>query len=99
MSDEIDHIAINVADIAAAVAWYKTSFSCEVESESATAAVLRFANVRLSLVLPNREQPHVAVEKSDASTYGELRDRADGRRSTYVSDPTGNLVELLEPRK
>lgn len=95
--DCIEHISINVADIERAVAWYRTSFRCEIVQQSLTHAVLRFENLRLVLTLPNQEQPHIGFVRSDASTFGELRRRTDGSLTTYLADPTGNIVEIVAP--
>lgn len=93
--DSIHHIAIHVADLARAVHWYTTSFECEVSYQDKTQAVLEFANCKLVLVLPSQQPPHVAFPRRDASTLGELLLRPDGLYSTYLSDPTGNVVEVI----
>ena len=93
--DTVGHVAINVANLEQAVHWYTTSFSCEVISRSPKRVILQFANVRVSLVLPSLEPPHIAFCKSDAASFGELTDRGDGAPSTLLSDPTGNIVKLF----
>ncbi len=93
--DEIDHVAVVVADIENSVAWYTSSFACEVEMLDKTVAVLRFRNLKLVLVLPSQQRAHVGYKKSDAATYGEITPRPDGISSTFVADPTGNMVELI----
>ena len=93
--DSVRHVALSVSNLDSAIEWYQTSFSCEVISRAKTKAVLQFANLRLVLVLPSSEQAHVAFEKTDAASYGELKDRGDGAPSTYVSDACGNLVKLV----
>ena len=92
---EIHHIAIAVADIKRSIKWYMTSFHCELLEESAREAVLQFANIRLVLVLPSQEPAHMGFLKSDAHTFGELRPRGGDLWSTFVADPTGNVVELI----
>ncbi len=99
MNDQLDrlhHIAINVADIEKSLKWYQSSFRCEVVYRDRTQAVLQFVNVRLTLVLPNTEPSHIAFERDDAKTLGELRERPDGTESTFVADPTGNVIEILK---
>ena len=96
MADRIDHIAVTVADLERSVRWYTTSFGCELLRRDKTQAVLRFANVDLVLTLPSSIPDHVAFCRKDASALGELHELADGRRSTFVSDPTGNPVEIIE---
>lgn len=92
---KVHHIAITVADLKRSVKWYMTSFNCRPIFESPQEVVLAFANIHLSLVLPSHEQPHVAFERSDANTLGELRERKNGVFSTFLSDPTGNMVEII----
>lgn len=94
--DCIHHVAIHVSDVAKAVKWYQTSFACELVYSDKTQAVLQFGNIRLALVLPNTDPPHLAFERPDAGTLGELRTRADGLRSTFLADSTGNLVEIVQ---
>lgn len=91
----VDHLGITVANIEASVKWYQTSFNCVVLYQDKREAMLQFDNVKLSLTLPSYHPAHIAFQKADAATYGELREQADGSRSTLVGDPTGNMVELL----
>lgn len=93
--DSMDHVGIVVANLDAAIKWYQTSFACELLYQDKKEALLQFANVKLALTLPSYHPPHLAFEKKDAATYGELHKQADGRLSTIVGDPTGNIVELI----
>lgn len=93
--DEIDHVAVNVADIENSVRWYLTSFSCTVERQEKTFAILRFRNLKLVLILPSQQRGHVGYKKTDAASFGEITERTDGIKSTFVADPTGNIVELI----
>ncbi len=93
--DAIHHFALTVAEIAPAVHWYTSSFNCEVLLQEKTHAMLQFHNVRLSLVLPSQQPVHIAFERHDAATLGELRLRPDGCRSTFIADPAGNPVEIV----
>lgn len=95
--DNVHHIALPVADIEKSVQWYTTSFCCSVEFQDATRAMLRFQNIRLQLLLPSQTPQHIAFERIDADTFGELRLGKEGLLSTYVSDPTGNPVEIIKP--
>ncbi|MBL7662630.1 VOC family protein [bacterium] len=94
--DTIHHIAINVADLKAALNWYTTSYACEVQYQDLQRAVLQFENVKLTLVLPSQEPAHLAFVREDASALGELQERREGWRSTFLSDPTGNIIEIVE---
>ena len=94
--DRVDHVAIQVADIASAVAWYREHWNCEIEWSDDDRAMLKFANVKLALVTPEHHLPHVAflsdgLEKADASTVP-----VDGTSSVYMEDPWGNCIELLK---
>ncbi len=93
--DSIDHVALSVASISQSVQWYQTSFNCRVLVEERTFAVLQFENLRVTLVLPSQQPPHIAFARADAATLGELREQVDGIKSTFISDPTGNPIEIL----
>ncbi|PWU02761.1 MAG: VOC family protein [Candidatus Melainabacteria bacterium] len=94
--DAIDHVAISVNDIGAAVAWYTKQFSCTVDYQDESWAFLNFDNIRLALVIPSQHPAHLAFKVSDAEQYGPLETHRDGSRSVYVKDPAGNAVELLD---
>ena len=93
--DRIEHVAIAVADIPSAVAWYTSNFRCTVAYEDATWALLHFENMKLALVIPEQHPPHVAFASPRAEDFGELKTHRDGTRSVYVSDPSGNSVEIM----
>ena len=92
----INHVTICVANIEQAVNWYQESFSCELIKYEPTIAVLQFANLNLVLSLPSLERPHIAFEKENADSFGELKEMKDGSLGTYIADPTGNIVELVK---
>ncbi|MDG1895159.1 MAG: VOC family protein [Fuerstiella sp.] len=93
--DSLHHVAIAVDDIAAAVSWYRSTFKCSVKYEDETWALLGFKNSDLALVIPEQHPPHIAFSSSEAESYGELKTHRDGTRSTYVSDCSGNSVEVM----
>ena len=93
--DRIDHVAISVKDIPAAVEWYTTTFRCEVEYQDDTWAMLRFGNIRLAFVVEAQHPPHIGFTHPYAERFGVLKPHRDGTRSTYVKDPSGNAVEIL----
>ena len=92
---QVHHVAINVSNLAAAIKWYQTSFNCRLIHQEPRQAILQFANVKLALLLPSQEQPHVAFVKADAANFGELFPQPGDIQSTCLADPTGNLVELV----
>ena len=93
--DRIDHVAISVRDIAAAVDWYTSKFRCTVAYRDATWALLDFENVKLALVIPDQHPPHIAFTRPDAEAFGALTTHRDGTRSTYLKDSAGNPVEIM----
>ncbi len=93
--DPVDHIAIAVPDVAAAVAWYTSNFRCDVRYQDDTWAFLAFENVKLALVVPAQHPPHLAFRRADAESFGPLKTHRDGTRSVYVRDPAGNSIEIL----
>jgi catechol 2,3-dioxygenase-like lactoylglutathione lyase family enzyme len=93
--DSIHHVAISVRDVAEAVAWYTKTFTCKVVYQDATWAFLEFANIKLALVIPEQHPAHIAFTHPEAETFGPLKTHRDGTRSTYVTDPAGNPVEIL----
>lgn len=93
--DRLDHVAITVSNIADAVSWYRERFRCEVAYQDGTWALLRFANTRLALVIPEQHPPHIGFISEEAAEYGDLTTHRDGTQSVYVLDPAGNTVEIL----
>jgi catechol 2,3-dioxygenase-like lactoylglutathione lyase family enzyme len=94
--DSVDHIAIQVENIAKSVLWYTKMFKCKVDYQDDTWAFLCFDNIKIALVIPDEHPPHLALASSNASKYGELTTHRDGTKSVYIKDPTGNSIEILE---
>ena len=94
--DPVDHIALQVLDVAQAVAWYKDHFKCNVNYQDETWAFIQFANINLALVVPNQHPAHLAFKLENASKYGALKTHRDGTKSLYLSDPAGNTIELMD---
>lgn len=94
--DVLHHIAIEVDSIRPALDWYCENFQCEIVYEDDTWAMLQFANVQLALVIPDQHPPHLGFAVSDADRYGVLKSHRDGSRSVYTSDPSGNVVEMVD---
>ncbi len=93
--DSIHHVAVPVTDVATAVTWYTTQFSCKILYQDETWAFLEFANTRLALVIPQQHPAHIAFTHPEAETFGTLKTHRDGTRSTYIQDPAGNAVEIM----
>jgi catechol 2,3-dioxygenase-like lactoylglutathione lyase family enzyme len=92
----IDHVTIMVSDLEQSIKWYTTSFSCELMYQTKTIAVLKFENIKLVLSLPSEQRPHLAYLKPDTREFGEILEQADLCKSTFIADPTGNVLELVE---
>ena len=95
--DSIHHVAIEVENLERSLAWYSDKFRCRVEYADDTWALLEFGNMSLALVTPGQHPPHIGFVTDEALQYPELKTHRDGTRSTYISDPAGNAVELLDP--
>ena len=76
--------------------WYREHFRCEVVYEDDTWAMLQFGNVQLALVVPEQHPPHLGFAVPGAGRFGPLKQHRDGTRSTYLADPAGNVVEMLD---
>ncbi|MDA9946434.1 VOC family protein [Candidatus Marinimicrobia bacterium] len=93
--DSIDHIAVQTDSIIDSVKWYKEMFSCEVEYEDDSWALLKFENTKLALVIPNQHPPHIAVKKDNLESFGSPVKHRDGSESVYVKSPDNNTFELI----
>jgi catechol 2,3-dioxygenase-like lactoylglutathione lyase family enzyme len=94
--DSVHHVAIEVRSVSESVQWYVDRFRCHVEYQDETWALLSFANVKLALVTSGQHPPHLGFVTDDAVSYGNLRTHRDGTRSVYITDPSGNAVELID---
>ncbi|MGR8920093.1 MAG: VOC family protein [Gammaproteobacteria bacterium] len=97
--DRLDHVAIVVDDIDDALSWYHERFECETLYADATWALLGFANARLALVVADEHPNHVAITRANAADFGELTAHRDGTASTYITDPFGNAVEIMQAER
>ena len=95
--DNIHHVDIEVDNVADSLSWYTSKFKCTVSYEDSTWALLDFGNMSLALVTRGEHPPHIGFVSEAALDHGELKAHRDGTRSVYISDPTGNAVELLDP--
>lgn len=93
--DTIHHTAIQVQDIAKAVTWYFKHFSCKIEYQDESWAMLKFANTSIALVLPDQHPYHFAIVTDDLSPYGAAMPHRDGTASVYIKDPDENNIEML----
>ena len=98
---ELDHVAVQVTDVPASVTYYVATFGAEVLYADATWAFLRVGQGKLALVRPEQHPPHVALRVdlptlAAAAREGKTIDtHRDGTRGIYVTDPAGNVLELI----
>lgn len=96
--ETIDHIALEVRNIADAVKWYTGQFSCEIIYQDKTWAMLRFKNINLAFVLPDQHPAHIAINKSKAEKFGQLKSHRDDVKFVYIEDNQGNIIEILKSK-
>ena len=94
--EKLQHVAVTVDDIHKALDWYRARFNVETTYADDSWALLQFDNIALALVLPEQHPPHIAVERDKAEAYGPLRHHRDGSASTYIRDPWGNAIEIMQ---
>lgn len=92
----LQHVALVVSDIDEAVNWYQSRFDLNISYSDKTWALLDFSNISLALVLPNQHPPHIAIARDNATSFGPLTDHRDGTASTYIKDPWGNSIEIMQ---
>ena len=93
-----DHVAVNVADIARSVDWYKAQLGAEVLYQDETWAFLRVGGSKLALTLPGQHPAHVAYDVGPTppeTFFKGAKVHRDGSVSRYVVDPDGNAVEYI----
>ncbi len=93
---KIDHFLITVSNLETSIAWYTSSFNCNLIYKHRTLAILEFNNVNIVLSLPSDQRPHLAVQKDNAEEFGEIMEQSDLCHSTFIADPSGNPIELIK---
>jgi len=93
----LDHIAINVENIAISRQWYQESMGFECLYEDASWALLSKGSLKLALTLPNHHPPHIAIRVESISDFpeGKIGVHRDGSKYLYQKDPDGNVVEWI----
>ena len=94
---KLDHVAIVVKNPKEAAQWYVNHFSASVEYLDETWAMLKLGDCKLALTVANQHPPHVAFEISDFSSFTDrvCKKHRDGSDYLYISDPDGNIIELI----
>lgn len=93
-----DHVAINVADVARSVAWYKETLGAEVLYQDPTWAFLRAGGAKLALTLSEQHPAHLAYDvgpNPPDEFFKGAKVHRDGSVSKYVRDPDGNALEWI----
>lgn len=98
-----DHVAQQVPDVAAAVAWYQRVVpGCRVLYQDATWAFVEVGGSKLALIQQGHHPDHVAWRVSDedlerlAAEHGpKIRTHRDGTRSIYVPAPGERWIEFI----
>ncbi len=98
----LDHVAIQTPDIAGTANYYVREFGAQILYQDASWAFLRLGQGKLALVLPNQHPAHVALRtsleelKSTAQRHNlAIKTHRDGTQGIYLSDPAGNVLELI----
>ncbi len=98
-----DHIAQQVSDIAAAVAWQSELIpGTRVVYQDATWALVESGGARLAFVLPEQHPDHIAYRVDDDELEALARQHRctiathrDASRSIYVAGPDGLQAEFV----
>ena len=91
----IDHIALQVDNIAEAVNYYK-EYGSKVLYQDESWAFLQFDNIKLALVIEDEHPYHIAFEVDMLPHTENVKKHRDGSISYYVKDPSGNTVEIIK---
>lgn len=99
---EMDHVAVPTTDVPGLADYYVREFGAQILYADDTWAFLRVGQGKLALVRPEQHPPHVAL-RVDLPTLEAAAKRAgipidthrDGTAGIYVTDPAGNVVELI----
>jgi catechol 2,3-dioxygenase-like lactoylglutathione lyase family enzyme len=95
---KFDHVAINVADIARSVSWYRDKLGAELLYQDETWAFLKVGGTKLALTLADQHPAHIAFDvgaNPPEEFFKAAKVHRDGTVSRYVSDPDGNAIEWI----
>ena len=96
----LHHVAIVVKDISTSVTFYTVTFDAKVLYQDKTWALLSLnSRTNIALVLKDQHPPHIAIVTDIATVCAsELKTHRDGIRYKYIKDPSGNVIEILDPK-
>ena len=94
---KLDHIAITVKDIEKSLNWYTRKFNASVLYKDDTWGMMEIAGTKIALTLKSQHPPHFAfsVDSVDDIPSSEMGVHRDASIYSYISDPDGNVVEVL----
>jgi len=100
---QFDHVALQVPDIAAAIAWWRGIVpGTKVLYEDDSWGLIEAGGSRVAFVSADEHPDHLAYSVSEvelerlASAHGrEIASHRDGSRSFYLDAPGGHGVELI----
>ena len=92
---KIDHIALQVNDIAESVNYYK-EYGSKVLYQDESWAFLEFDNIKLALVIEDEHPYHIAFEVDMLPHTENVKKHRDGSISYYIKDPSGNTIEIIK---
>jgi catechol 2,3-dioxygenase-like lactoylglutathione lyase family enzyme len=103
MEFTFDHVAQQVPDVAAAVAWYvRTVPNCRILYQDPTWALVVAGGVKLAFVQQGRHPNHVAwrvapadLERLAAEHGRQVTRHRDGSRGFYLDAPGGHSIEII----
>lgn len=103
MSFAFDHVAQQVPDIAAAVAWYQEMLpACEVLYQDESWAFIDACGAKLAFVLADQHPGHIAWRVPDAELdalaakyQAKISPHRDGTRSFYLEAPGQQWIEII----
>ena len=95
---KFDHVAVNVAQIPRAIAWYVKNLEARVLYQDDTWALLEAGGTKIALTLNSQHPAHIAFDIGTDPSEEFLRKakrHRDGSISRYVVDPDGNAIEWI----
>jgi catechol 2,3-dioxygenase-like lactoylglutathione lyase family enzyme len=104
MNIQFDHIAITSENISDSLAFYKHHFpEAVILYEDKTWGFLKIGDLKLALVTPGEHPPHICyrvdskeeLQKYAEESRGEIKIHRDKSESFYLSDPSGNAIEII----
>ncbi|MCK5944293.1 MAG: hypothetical protein KAI24_20065 [Planctomycetes bacterium] len=94
--DRVHAVTVRVGDLERATAWYVEHFVCRLVARDERRAVLAFGDVQVQLRLADDEPPPLTIVSPDVAALGPSTRRPDGVRALTLTDPWGNVIEVVD---